>query len=122
MCRPYTKADPHLFHKHCFDKNGCPHCQCADKPMTVVLKLSMDRVPLSLLQTVSKMSFIKNKKTTMSDLILDRKDVVTYKMPNGIIISSEGLPEGLADDSLERVIGKVTLQDISFIFLSLDGF
>ena len=79
--------------------------------MTVFLKLSMDRVPMNLLQTVSKMSFVKNKKTTMSDLILDRKDVVTYKMPNGRIISSEGLPEGLADDSLQRVIAAVEDKD-----------
>ena len=64
QCRPFTKADPHLFHKQCFEKTGCPHCQCTDKPMTVLLKLSMDRVPMSLLQSVSKMSFIKNKKTT----------------------------------------------------------
>ena len=113
MCRPFTKAEPHLFHKHCYEANGsiCPHCQSSDKPMTVFLKLSMDRVPMNLLQTMSKMSFVKNKKTTMSDLILDRKDVVTYKMPNGRIISSEGLPEGLADDSLQRVIAAVEDKD-----------
>ena len=112
MCRPFTKAEPHLFHKQCFESQGCPHCQSSDKPMTVLLKLSMDRVPMNLLQTVSKMSFVKNKKPPTSDLILDRKDnVVTYKMPNGRIISSEGLPTGLADDSLERVIAAVEDKD-----------
>lgn len=72
--------------------------------MTVLLKLSMDRVPMSLLQTVSKMSFVKNKKTQMSDLILQRNHhVINYKLPNGNTISNEGLPEGLTDESLEKV-------------------
>ena len=65
------------------------------------------RMPLSLLQTVGKMSFIKNKKTKMTDLILRKTDVVTYTMPNGKIISSEGLPDGLTDESLEKVLESV---------------
>ena len=122
MCRPFAKADPHMFHKACFAANGkvCPHCSNADKPLTVLLKLSMDRVPLSLLATVSKMSMVKQedmRKTKMadlyktSDLILRRTDVVTYKLPNGNIISSEGLPEGLTDESLEAVIAAVEDKD-----------
>ena len=80
----------------------------------------MDRVPLSLLATVSKMSMVKQedmRKTKMSDLyktsdlILRRTDVVTYKLPNGNIISSEGLPEGLTDESLESVIAAVEDKD-----------
>ena len=80
----------------------------------------MDRVPLSLLATVSKMSMVKQedmRKTKMSDLyktsdlILRRADVVTYKLPNGNIISSEGLPEGLTDESLESVIAAVEDKD-----------
>ena len=43
----------------------------------------------------------------MTDLILHRTDAVTYKMPNGKIISSEGLPEGLTDESLEKVLEAV---------------
>ena len=89
----------------------CPHCGSEEKPMTVLLKLSMDRVPLSLLQTVSKMSFTVQKKTKKSDLILRRTDVVTYKLPNGNIISSEGLPEGLTDENLEAVIAAVEDKD-----------
>jgi euchromatic histone-lysine N-methyltransferase len=121
MCRPFTKAEPHLFHKSCYansgtknDPNGgkkCPHCHSTDRPLSVSLKLSMSRMPLSLLNSVSKMSFVKAKKTQMSDLILRRTNVVTYKMPNGKIISSEGLPEGLTDDTLEKVIEAVEDKD-----------
>ena len=66
-------------------------------------------MPLSLLQTVSKMSFPKNidKKTSKADLILRKKDAVTYTLPNGKIISSEGLPDGLTDESLQKVIEAV---------------
>lgn len=114
MCRPFTRAEPHMFHKQCYANNGkvCPHCNSGDKPLTVLLKLSMDRVPMSLLQTVSKMSFVKNKKTKMSDLILQRRsDAATYKLPNGQTISNEGLPDGLTDESLEKVIAAVEDKD-----------
>lgn len=47
----------------------------------------------------------------ITDLILRRTDAVTYKMPNGKIISSEGLPEGLTDESLEAVIKAVEDKD-----------
>lgn len=66
------------------------------------------------------MSMVKQedmRKTKMSDLyktsdlILRRTDVVTYKLPNGNIISSEGLPEGLTDESLESVIAAVEDKD-----------
>ena len=110
MCRPFTKAEPHLFHKQCYaklEKKLCIHCLSPEKPLTVSLKLSMARMPVSLLQSVGKMSFIKNKKAKMTDLILHRTDAVTYKMPNGKIISSEGLPEGLTDESLEKVLEAV---------------
>lgn len=111
MCRPIHKAEPHLFHKLCYTKDAskkCPHCHSADKPMSVSLKLSMSRMPLNLLQTVSKMSLVKGKKTTKrSDSILTGNNVVTYKMPNGKIITSEGLPDGLTDSVLEKVIAAV---------------
>ena len=66
------------------------------------------------------MSMVKQedmRKTKMSDLyktsdlMLRRTDVVTYKLPNGNIISSEGLPEGLTDESLESVIAAVEDKD-----------
>lgn len=38
------------------------------------------------------------------DLILKREDVVTHKMSNGKIISSEGLPEGIDSSALESVL------------------
>ena len=57
------------------------------------------------------MSFTVQKKTKKSDLILRRTDVVTYKLPNGNIISSEGLPEGLTDENLEAVIAAVEDKD-----------
>ena len=64
------------------------------------------------------MSMVKQEdKTKMSDLyktsdlMLRRTDVVTYKLPNGNIISSEGLPEGLTDESLESVIAAVEDKD-----------
>ena len=46
MCRPFTKAEPHLFHKQCYsklEKKLCVHCSSPDKPLTVCLKLSMAR-------------------------------------------------------------------------------
>ena len=55
----------------------------------------------------------------MSDLILRRTDVVTYKLPNGNIISSDGLPEGLTDESLEAVIAAVEDKDklkVTYLF------
>ena len=70
MCRPFAKAEPHMFHKTCWAANGkiCPHCNSADKPLTVLLKLSMDRVPLSLLETVSKISFVKKEEVRKNKL------------------------------------------------------
>ena len=62
------------------------------------------------------------KKTKMSDLILRRTDVVTYKLPNGNIISSDGLPEGLTDESLEAVIAAVEDKDklkVTYSFFSI---
>ncbi len=57
------------------------------------------------------MTFGKSKKPTASDLILSRKDIVSYKLPNGQIISTEGLPDGLTDESLAKVIAAVEDRD-----------
>ena len=33
-----------------------------------------------------------------------KRKIVTYNLPNGKVISSEGLPNGLADEELEKVV------------------
>ena len=107
LCRPHSKAEPHLFHKSCFnqsEKNTCPHCESTEKPITIQLKLEMARMPLKLLQSVSKMSFYKSKSKTASELIFKKENLVAYKMSNGKVISSEGLPEGIEDHVLAKVI------------------
>jgi len=107
LCRPHSKAEPHLFHRSCFnqsEKNTCPHCESTEKPITIQLKLEMARMPLKLLQSVSKMSFYKSKSKTASELIFKKDNLVAYKMSNGKVISSEGLPEGIEDHVLAKVI------------------
>ncbi len=117
MCRPMKRAPPHFFHKSCFlqsapvtaegggvAKRKCPHCKSMDHPLTVQLKLSMGAAPLNLLQMSSRITFPKSK-VSKSDLILKGEPpAVTYKLPNGSIISSEGLPEGIENAALEKVI------------------
>jgi hypothetical protein len=110
------KAPPHFFHKTCFlqsspvaatpggvAKRKCPHCKSMEHPLTVQLKLSMAAAPLNLLQMSSRMSFPKNR-VKKSDLILKGDDVITYKLSNGTIISSEGLPQGIENEALEKVL------------------
>ena len=102
LCRPSSKSHPHLFHRNCFIKDKekqCPHCKCAEKPIAVQLKLQMSRIPINLLQSVSKMSFptssSKVRGGKKSDLIVkseeeeERRDAVSYKMPGGKIISAD---------------------------------
>lgn len=84
-------------------RRKCPHCEATDYPLAVQLKLNMDSVPLSLLQTTSKMTFPRNR-TKKSDLILKRENVVTYKMANSKIISSKGLPQGVENAALEKIL------------------
>lgn len=106
LCRPSNKSGPHLFHRNCFLQNKrkqCPHCDCLEKPIAVQLSLEMNRMPLTLLQSVSKITFPKNK-ARKSDLILKSEAAVTYKMPDGKIISSECLPSGVGDEALLKVI------------------
>ncbi len=119
MCRSHKRAPPHLFHKHCYlrqDKSvrRCPHCHSTEQPLVVQLKLEMARVPLELLQVSSKMSFPQPrsqdlKAKSKTDKILAREDraAVTYKLPDGKVISSEGLPEGISNEALEKVIEAV---------------
>ena len=107
LCRPHGKAEPHLFHRTCYnqsEKKLCPHCESTDKPITIQLKLEMARMPLKLLQSVSKMSFYKNKTKTASELGLKKDNLIEYKMSSGKVISSKGLPEGIEDRVLAKVI------------------
>ena len=42
LCRPHSKAEPHLFHRVCYNQDErkvCPHCESTDKPITVQLKV-----------------------------------------------------------------------------------
>ena len=107
LCRPHGKAEPHLFHRSCFnqsDRRMCPHCQSTEKPIIIQLKLEMSRMPIKLLQSVSKMSFSKNKGKSANELALAKDNLVSYKMANGKVISSEGLPDGIEDHVLAKVI------------------
>ena len=114
LCRPHGKAEPHLFHRHCYnqsEKKECPHCGSTEKPITIQLKLEMSRMPLKLLQSVSKMSFYKNKSKNASELIFKKDNLVAYKMSNGKVISSEGLPAGIEDHVLAKVIDAMEDKD-----------
>ncbi len=114
MCRPTKRSPPHLFHKHCYlrlDKRErkCPHCHSTEQPLIVQLKLHMAKVPLELLQVTSKMTFPQkssqaNKAKSKTDEILARENAVTYKLPDGKIISSEGMPQGISNEALKDVI------------------
>ncbi len=114
MCRPTKKSPPHLFHKHCYLKQEkscrkCPHCHSSEQPLIVQLKLHMAKVPLELLQVTSKMTFPQkssqaNKAKSKTDEILARENAITYKLPDGKIISSEGMPEGISNKALENIV------------------
>ena len=107
LCRPHGKAEPHLFHRSCYtqsEKSLCPHCESTEKPITIQLKLEMSRMPIKLLQSVSKMGFNKNKSKNASELVFKKDNLVAYKMSNGKVISSEGLPAGIEDSVLAKVI------------------
>ena len=114
LCRPHGKAEPHLFHRSCYNKSEtkmCPHCQSTEKPITIQLKLEMSRMPLKLLQSVSKMGFYKSKTKNASELIFKKETPVAYKMSNGKVISSEGLPAGIEDHVLQKVIDAMEDKD-----------
>jgi len=50
------------------------------------------------------MSFSKNKGKSANELALAKDNLVSYKMANGKVISSEGLPDGIEDHVLAKVI------------------
>lgn len=70
-------------------------------------------MPLSLLSTYAKMTL--NTRPVQTDKFANRysttvrRRVVTYTLPSGVVITSEGLPDGLADEEFEKVI--VALED-----------
>ena len=114
MCRPHGKAEPHLFHRSCYnqsEKKMCPHCESTEKPITIQMKLEMSRMPLKLLQSVSKMGFYKSKSKNACELIFKKENPVAYKMSNGKVISSEGLPAGIEDHVLAKVIDAMEDKD-----------
>ena len=121
MCRPNKRSPPHFFHKHCYLKQDplsrkCPCCGSSDEPLTVKLKLSMANVPVNLLQVVSKMGFpslpktAKGKKPNEAKAVSEKEtDFVSYKLASGKVISSEGLPEGIEVETLQKILA--TLED-----------
>jgi len=108
MCRPSSKCKPHLFHRKCFVRDSkskqCPHCKTDVKPIAVQLRLQMDRMPLALLTSVSKMSFPAKGKKSAASKHDEEPPKVSHKLPNGKVISSARLPEGMSDASLAKVI------------------
>lgn len=105
LCRPHGKSQPHLFHIACYNLDidkRCPHCNSLEKPLQVQLKLSMAKMPMTLLNSYSKITFpykVDNAKAKVK-----KQPCLTYTLPDGRVISSEGLPTGLGDDDLKKII------------------
>ncbi|QQP56117.1 Uncharacterized protein FKW44_000674, partial [Caligus rogercresseyi] len=100
---------PHVFHQSCYNKAKvkiCCHCGSKETPAVVQMTLKMDRAPLQLLRSVSKMSFPTMKKEKDSENE-DSEEVIQYKMPNGKVISSHGLPLGLNNSVLQKVLNEL---------------
>jgi len=116
MCRPSKHAKPHFFQKSLYYKQEkghrrCPHCGSKAQPLTVQLKVQMPNMPVQLLQSVSKMSFSVKKSVTEIKKIVVKSGqaLVEYKLPGGKVISSEGMPDGIAKDVLAKLLEQ--LQD-----------
>ena len=85
--------------------------------MIFQLKAAAKRMPLSMLSTYAKMSlspcppslhkFSGNRNSSSEP----RRKLVSYTLPNGKVISSDGLPDGLADEELEKVIAALEDKD-----------
>ena len=69
----------------------CPHCKTDVKPIAVQLRLQMDRMPLALLTSVSKMSFPAKGKKSAASKHDEEPPKVSHKLPNGKVISSARL-------------------------------
>ena len=59
-----------------------------DLPIAVQLRLQMDRMPLALLTSVSKMSFPAKGKKSAASKHDEEPPKVSHKLPNGKVISS----------------------------------
>ena len=111
MCRASRTASPHLFHRSCFtlkskEERMCPHCGSRKIPMAVQLKMSMSKTPLRLLSYTAKMTALKPREPSSELWQTDklREDVLNYTLPNGKVISAEGLPKGLDSTKLEDLL------------------
>ena len=110
MCRASKTTSPHLFHRSCYtlknkEERMCPHCGSRRIPMAVQLKMSMSKTPLKLLNYTAKMTGAKPRELSelwQTDKL--RENVLHYTLPNGKVISSEGLPKGLDSDKLEDLL------------------
>jgi hypothetical protein len=74
-------------------------------------------MPLSMLSTYAKMSFspcppsLQKFGAGNRNSSEPRRKLVSYTLPNGKVISSDGLPDGLADEELEKVIAALEDKD-----------
>ena len=74
-------------------------------------------MPLTMLTSYAKMTFAprpdqmktKNGGSKLGPEL--KRKIVTYTLPNGQVISSEGLPNGLADEELEKVVNALEDKD-----------
>ena len=84
----------------------CPHCGSRKIPMAVQLKMSMSKTPLRLLSYTAKMTALKPREPSSELWQTDklREDVLNYTLPNGKVISAEGLPKGLDSTKLEDLL------------------
>ena len=110
MCRTSKNVGPHMFHRACYqmknkDDRMCPHCGSRRTPLAVQLKITMTRAPLKFLQYTSKMTVNKpQEKPEPWEANKLREKMVHYKLPNGRIISADGLPRGLEPSKLEDIL------------------
>merc|ERR1719206_715065 len=110
MCRTSKNGPPHMFHRSCYqmmskEDRMCPHCGSRRTPLAVQLKITMTRAPLKFLQYTSKMSVTKPpEKPERWEADKLREKMVHYKLPNGRIISADGVPRGLEASKLEDII------------------
>ena len=110
MCRTSKNTSPHLFHRSCYmlksrDDRMCPHCGSRRAPIAVQLKMSMSRAPLKLLSYTAKMSAKKSDDSLQlwqTDKV--RENLINYTLPNGKVISADGLPKGLEPAKIEEII------------------
>ena len=87
----------------------CPHCGSRRPPMAVQLKMSMSRTPLKLLSYTAKMTATKkNEKHDLWETDKAREHLLHYTLPNGKIISADGIPKGLEPSKLEEVISTLS--------------